>query len=276
MRALPLILAMLVACDRDDLPHLDPNVPLETEGDWARPTASATWQWQLLGSVNTGYDVDLYDVDLFDVPDSTFQTLRDDGRLIVCYFSAGSVEDWRVDASDFPDEAIGRKLDGWEGERWLDIRHPVVMQVMLDRLDRSAERDCDLVELDNVDAWDNRTGFDLNLDDTLGFLKTLANEAHARGMGIAKKNGAATVVELEPWFDLAVVEQCAEYEECDVWDPFLAADKPVLQAEYTNKDDREAAEALGREICPGAVADNRRVLVLPLDLDDRFRVSCDE
>lgn len=276
MRHLPLLALLLGCSGGDELPHLDPDVPLVAEGDWAQPTASATWQWQLFGSVNTAYEVDIYDVDLFDVPDSTFETLRTDGRLITCYFSAGSVEDWREDAGDFPDEAIGRKLDGWAGERWLDIRHPAVMDVMLDRLDRSAARGCDLVEPDNVDAWDNNTGFDLNRDDTLAFLKTLANGAHERGMGIAKKNGAGTVDELEPWFDMAVVEECARYEECDDWDVFVDADKPVLQAEYTDKDDAESAAELAAEICPASLAANRRVLVLPLDLDDSFRVSCDD
>jgi hypothetical protein len=275
MRLLP-IFAVLIACSGDDLAHLDPDVPLVTEGDWARPTAAATWQWQLTGTINTSYDVDIYDVDLFDVRDATFQTLHADDRLIACYFSAGSVEDWRDDASAFPEEAIGRRLGGWAGERWLDIRHPAVTAALVARLDLSAERGCDLVELDNVDGWDNNTGFDLNRDDTLGFLRNLANEAHERGLGIAKKNGAGTVDDLEPWFDLAVVEECAAYDECDAWDAFIDADKPVLQAEYPKPDTAAAAAELADEICPDSLAGNRRVLVLPLELDDSFRESCDD
>jgi len=30
-----------------------------------------------------------------------------------------------------------------------------------------------------------------------------------------------------------------------------------------------------RDICPDAVEKNRRALVLPLDLNDEFRVDCD-
>ena len=34
---------------------------------------------------------------LFDVPDATFDELRSAGRLVICYFSAGSFEEWRDD-----------------------------------------------------------------------------------------------------------------------------------------------------------------------------------
>ena len=33
-----------------------------------RPDVTDTWQWQLQGTVNTGYDVDVYDVDLVETP----------------------------------------------------------------------------------------------------------------------------------------------------------------------------------------------------------------
>ena len=36
------------------------------DAGWWRPGAEATWQWQLQGAVNTGYDVDVYDVDLLE------------------------------------------------------------------------------------------------------------------------------------------------------------------------------------------------------------------
>ena len=57
----------LAACDGNDETgaggdgQLDPNVPPITDGAWYRPTAATTWQWQLGGTVNTGYDVEIYD-----------------------------------------------------------------------------------------------------------------------------------------------------------------------------------------------------------------------
>lgn len=267
-----------VACTRPGPEHpltYESEVPLVAGGAWVRPPAASSWQWQLLGTVNTGYDVDLYDVDLFDSPDALLDTLHDDGRLVICYFSAGSVEDWREDAGDFPAAAIGRKLRGWAGERWLDVRHPGVLAVMEARLDLAAARGCDLVEPDNVDGYSNGSGFDLSRDDQLVFNRLLADAAHARDLGVLLKNGAEIAGDLEPWFDGAVVEECAEFDECDAWDGMVAADKPVLQAEYTDRDTEAAARELGAQVCPDAVAAGRQALVLPLDLDDAFRVVCE-
>ena len=47
-------------------PGFDPDVPPVTEGDWYRPAADVTWQWQLTGTPNTSYDVEIYDLDLFE------------------------------------------------------------------------------------------------------------------------------------------------------------------------------------------------------------------
>ncbi|MFK7930909.1 MAG: endo alpha-1,4 polygalactosaminidase [Myxococcota bacterium] len=278
MRAL-LWLSLIVACGGgSDVPDdvLEPIPEPVVGDDWDQPTAAQTWQWQLLGTVNTSYNVDYYDIDLYDVPDATLQALRSDDRKIICYFSAGSHEDWRDDQADFPDAVIGKKLDGWPGERWLDVRDARVLELMAKRLDVAVARGCHMVEPDNVDGFQNNTGFDLSPADQLLFLQHLANAAHERKLGILLKNGADIVADAEPWFDGAVVEQCAEYAECDRWAPFLSADKAVFQAEYSKADTAAEAEALADEVCPDAVSNNRRALVLPLDLNDAFRVDCDQ
>lgn len=40
-------------------------------------------------------------------------------------FSAGTQEDWRDDADDFPEEALGEPLGNWEGEVWVDVNNEV-------------------------------------------------------------------------------------------------------------------------------------------------------
>ena len=58
-----------------------------------QPTRGTTWQWQLDGKpIDTSVDAEVYDVDLFETPESTIQELHDQGRKVVCYFSAGSWE----------------------------------------------------------------------------------------------------------------------------------------------------------------------------------------
>ncbi len=64
-----------------------------------QPKPGTTWQWQLTGEIDTSFDVAMYDIDLFDTPQAVIETLHQDGRTVICYFSAGSYEDWRPDDS---------------------------------------------------------------------------------------------------------------------------------------------------------------------------------
>lgn len=247
----------------------DPPVP----GDWLQPTTADTWQWQIEGALNSGYDVRVYDIDLFENDAAAMAALHAEGRSVICYFSAGTYEEWRDDASDYPDSIIGEPLDDWPDERWVDIRSKTLRQILGRRLDLAAEKGCDGVEPDNVTAFRNDSGFDLSPEDQLGFNRWLADEAHARGLAIGLKNDGDQAEELAPWFDFSVNEECHFYEECDQLAPFLSAGKPVFNAEYTNT--KAEAEALASSLCPKALAANTRTLILPLDLDDTFRVSCD-
>ena len=69
---------------------------------------------------------------------------------MVCYISIGTVEDWRSDADDFPSEAIGADMDGWEGEKWLDVNNAVVREIMAARVQTAKSMSCDAVEPDNM------------------------------------------------------------------------------------------------------------------------------
>lgn len=238
-------------------------------GEPSALTAPMSWQWQLQGDINTSYDVDLYDVDLFEAPSATIEELRADGRIVVCYFSAGSYEDWRDDAADFSPGDLGEPLDGWEGERWVDIRSGSVRAVMTNRLDLAADRGCDGVEPDNAAAFDENTGFDLTADDQLAYNRYIAGQARARGLLVGLKNDLSQIRELVNEYDFAVNEECVEYGECEFFAPFIEAGKPVFGAEYST-----AAVADPESTCEVARAAGLSVLILPLELDDSSRVSC--
>jgi hypothetical protein len=253
---------------------LDPEVAPVTAGSWYRPARDVTWQWQLSGPINTGYAVSIYDIDLFDAPAAVIGRLKDRGVRVLCYFSAGSAENWRSDYGSLPASAIGKPLDGWPGERWLDVRSVAVFEVMVGRLDLAKARGCDGVEPDNVTAFDNDTGFPISARDQLAFNRNLANAAHERGLAIALKNDGAQVPELVDYFDLEVNEECHTYDECDQLRPFLIRGKPVLNAEYVPSYRGGAPNAAVLAICQKAASVGTRTLVLPLDLDDSFRWSC--
>lgn len=228
-----------------------------------------SWQWQITGVVDTSLDVELYDIDLMELTPAVHDTLRIDGRRLICYFSAGSYEPWQPDASLYPEGAIGRRLDGWPDERWLDTTRSEVRAVLAARLDLAIERGCDGVEPDNVTAHEARSGFGITPLEQLEFNRWLADEAHARGLSVALKNDVEQIPELVDWFDFAVNEECAFYAECDTLQPFVDADKAVLNAEYV--DDFADAQDLADAICP--VHEGFSTIVKEWDLGPD-RVAC--
>ena len=155
-----------------------------------RPALNTSWQWQLEAlPVDLSVDVEMYDIDLFENDSSVVQALHNRGRSVVCYISAGSWEDWRPDADEFPASIIGKEYEGWTGEKWLDIRQiDLVGPIMRARLDECKAKGFDGVEPDNIDGYTNDTGFPLTYEDQLKYNVWLANEAHARGLSIGLKN----------------------------------------------------------------------------------------
>jgi hypothetical protein len=105
---------------------------------------------------------------------------------------------------------------------------------MLARLDICAAKGFDGVEPDNMQIWDNDTGFPLTAEDQLHYALWLAEEAHKRGLAIGQKNAADQVKDLVNVYDFAISED-AFY---DNWAmdmlPYIQAGKPVFAAEYTD------------------------------------------
>lgn len=178
-------------------------------------------------------DAEVFVLDLFDTSEADIATLHRQGRRVVCYFSAGSWEEWRPDATEYPDDVLGRGLDGWPGERWVDVRRLDVLGPILSaRLDLAARKDCDGVDPDNVDGYTYATGFPITAADQVAFDTFLAEAAHARLLAVGLKNDLGQVGELARLFDFAVNEQCFEYRECDLLRPFTSSGKAVLHIEY--------------------------------------------
>jgi hypothetical protein len=239
----------------------------KSQGWLWRPAPGTSWQWQLTDPIDTSVDVEMYDIDLVDTPQGVIDGLREDGRTVVCYFSAGSWEDWRPDKDDFPPEVLGNTLSGWPDEKWLDIRRlDVLGPIMEARLDLAVEKRCRGVEPDNVDGYTNNTGFLLTAADQLRYNRFLAGAAHARGLSVGLKNDLEQVGELLGDFDWALNEECFEYDECDLLDPFIAAGKAVFGVEYTGDPGT---------FCPLANAKGFSWLQKNLDLD-AWRIDCQD
>lgn len=207
--------------------------PRATAAVW-QPAPGTAWHWQLSGEIDTSRQVAMYDIDLFDASQRTIKELRDAGRVVICYFSAGSWEEWREDADQFPAAVLGNTLDGWPDEKWLDIRQiGTLSPTMTARLDLAVSKKCDGVEPDNVDGYANDSGFPLTGADQLAYNRWLAQEAHARGLSIGLKNDLDQIPDLVADFDWALNEQCFEYNECAALLPFVQAGKAVFGVEYS-------------------------------------------
>ena len=62
----------------------------------------------------------------------------------------------------------------------------------------------------------------------------MADEAHARGLSIGLKNDSDQAVDLLPYYDWALTEDCFAQGWCEEMLPFIRAGKPVFAAEYTD------------------------------------------
>lgn len=261
-------------------------------GDWTKFSTDTTWNWQLNGavgaanstSINIEYEADVYVVDMFaQLSTDSITPLKDMGRKVVCYFSAGTYEPWRPDKDLFSGLTLGNPHIAYPDELWLDIQDPLVGKLMANRMDMAVALGCDGVELDNVDGWipSANSGFDFTLEDQLLFNKILANEAHERGLAVALKNNVEMIVDLVDYFDLVINEECFEYNECEGYLPMIESGKPVFNAEYKLfGPDNETLLPVSdypnerSALCAQSIEYGFQTLLLPIELDGTFRYSC--
>ncbi|KAL5339247.1 glycoside hydrolase superfamily [Aspergillus crustosus] len=248
------------------------NNPNTNNTEIWQPAVGTTWQIVLRYPLNdTSLDVDVYDIDLFDNPPATISALHASSRKVICYFSAGTYEDWRDDAEDFPEEDLGAKLPDWPGESWIDIRSPAIRAIMGARLDVARDKGCDGVDPDNVDGYDNDNGLDLTEADSVDYLNWLSGEARRRGLSIGLKNAGAIIERVIGGMQYSVNEQCAQYNECDVYAAFVAGVKPVFHIEYPKgdevNDEVDVGERLVREACEFG-EEGFSTLIKNMDLDN--------
>lgn len=224
-------------------PTPTPTARTVSRGDWWQPKAGATFAIQYSGRLDLDQDVDVYNLDGADTSAEQVASLTSRGVAVVCYFNAGAWEEWRADADAFPAEVIGTEMDGWAGERWLDIRAiDQLLPIMTARMDTCKEKGFVGVDPDNTDGFIQDTGFEISPEDQIAYQQALAREAHARGLAIGLKNNPDQLPDLADDVDFAVNEECVKFHECGKYADFLASDKPVFQIEY---------EGTLETVCPG-------------------------
>jgi len=209
-----------------------------------QPEPGTSWFWDLSGSISPA-TVDAnyaqaYDFDLFTVSQETISYIHSLNRTAICYIDT-AYEPFRPDASQFPNKVLGHDMQGWPGQKWVDIRSSAVRNIMLARLKLAALKGCDAIEWDDVDCYKNNPGFRISATDQLNFNIFLAQNTHDYHMSVGLKNDLDQIDELVDFFDWALDEQCYQYGECDMLKPFIDQGKAVFGAEY---------QGSAKNICP--------------------------
>lgn len=188
---------------------------------------------------------DIFDVDLFETASSTIQNLQARGAKVICYFSAGTSEDWRPDYNQFTSTDKGSELPDWKGEKYLNLRSANVLRIMKARIANAASIGCDAIDPDNMgwfrlldthtteandglDGFTNTNGLGLAAADSTLFMRALAAEAAKYGMSTGLKNAQSIIASVADVVQFAVNEECKTVtKDCGVYDEFVA-EKPVF------------------------------------------------
>ncbi|BBH68266.1 hypothetical protein ACTI_49510 [Actinoplanes sp. OR16] len=159
------------------------------------------------------------------------------GIYNICYINAfqaqpGTESWWLANHPDLLLRDPGGNLvidEDWD-EPLLDISTPAdLIAVTGAWIDECAADGFQAIESDNLDSYTRSDGL-LTRQQALAYATILNDRAHAAGLATGQKN-AAEVTGHDAGFDFAVAEECADFDECDVYRSAYGDD--VLVIEYT-------------------------------------------
>lgn len=276
MRARPVLLALaavvaLVGCAASEPAPVAGGAVAER---WAQAAGGAI-DYQLGGAYEPVVGTTVVVRDASDPPA--------EGTFSICYLNGFQTQpadgDWWL--REHPelvlrDAAGDPAVDpGWPDEMALDTSSPErreqIAAIVEPWIVGCADAGYDAVELDNLDSW---TRFDgLTMEGNLALATLLVDVAHEHGLWVAQKNALdAGAAGPAAGFDLAVTEECGQYDECAAYAE-LYGDRHV-DVEYVESTSEEAFAAMceAGDVPPLTVLRDR-----PLAVDgdaSHVRVTC--
>jgi hypothetical protein len=187
--------------------------------------------YQITGTPQTGGSADVFVLDLFDADMQQVAALRAQGRTVIAYLSGGTLEPWRPDADDFPEQAVGSNLTSYPSESWLDIRDASVRAIMQARLMLAREKGFDGVFPGSLDAYRSASGFALSESDQLDYDRFLAAQAHALGLTPGFSGDFTLATQLVDHFDWAIAFGCLAAGSCERLRPWVDQKKAAFDLE---------------------------------------------
>ena len=169
-----------------------------------------------------------------------------EGVYSICYVNGFQTQPGEL--KSWPSEALLRK-DGkvvfdpeWPDEALLDTssqqsRAAIVAQVQ-PWIEGCANKGFNAVEFDNLDTYSRSEGA-LTFTHNLALATELVKVSHSAGLAAGQKNsgGHAAALKRDAGFDFAVAEECAAYDECDLYTKVYG--KRVIDIEYPSALTRE-------------------------------------
>uniref|UniRef100_A0A7V4E2H8 Endo alpha-1,4 polygalactosaminidase n=1 Tax=candidate division WOR-3 bacterium TaxID=2052148 RepID=A0A7V4E2H8_UNCW3 len=220
---------LIVSCSKNAL-----DVPISNKDSNLTLSVGDDYYIQYTGDINLNRTEKVYDLDLFEAPKWVVDSLKKKGKIVIAYINVGAYENWRPDAKDFPPEILGNEYKGWPGERWIDIRQiDKIAPIIRRRFDLAVEKGFDGIHPDNIDAFENETGFNITYEDQLRYNLWLSQEAHKRNLIIAQKNVPSMAKDLYKYYDFAILENCFIEGWCNTFALYyINNSKPVFAIEY--------------------------------------------
>ncbi len=230
-----------------DIDYLVVKVKLRNQSTaWYKPQPGTSFDWVLTNQPSpSSYSTDVVDVDGFETTSSYVRQLHNNGKKAIAYISVGSWENWRPDKNRFPSSVIGNNYDGWNGEKFLDIRQINVLRpIMHDRFVMAKNKGFDAIEPDNIDLHtysSGELGFNITRQDVINYCQMLTNEAHSLGLSIGQKNAADLSSDMVDMFDWILLEDAyyeyfhnREHEAVNKAQIYIRNNKAVFATEYTD------------------------------------------
>lgn len=272
---LPLLFATTIYCSSDDNSEddaaTDDGDPQPTSIYVPRPGTTFEWRLDDLPN-NYTTTAEVVDIDAFSATPQLIANLQAQGKKVLAYLSVGSVEDFRPDAGDFPTIVIGNIYEGFPDENWIDIRRTdLIGPIMRARFDMIADKGFDGIEPDNINGYQNNTGFNLTEEDAKTYSRFLIEEAHSRGLSIGQKNSEELIPDMVDEFDWLLTEDAFVEGFYQQLSPYITANKAVFLVEYT---DRTNEGEFQSSICLEANARNYSAVLKDRDLTDTT-IYCD-
>lgn len=245
-----LLLAANIATCAVDVEHNENallDVPPVVSGNWYRPSPLVTWYWQSKGPLRSDSGAEIYSVEIHEVTVANVTELKSAGYRLICH---AAMEFSKNDTLVRAFESATKQLNA------------------------AVEKGCDGIAIDvgMHDSHDEAPAY--GVSGAIVLNKYIANAAHRLGLSAVLVRASDQVLMLVDYFDAVIADRCHSQNECDAYAPFAEAAKPILNVEYVDSNTAQAAQLLAIAICPVAVSENTRTLVLPRERDGRFKVNC--